>query len=363
MHSVGSTCPGPCRPSPTDAAFRAWLRSLYRQTLGRLCEAALWQPGARPPLPARGTPTVSPFPITGSSTSRPGRRLVSVERLSPRQSRSGRSRSTSDEFLRRFLLHVLPKRFVRIRYLWLLSPRARAPATWPSVVRPSPSPRRRPRNRPPRRAPRVVAVSALWRAHAPRRTADRAATPSRPPSSPTSSMTPRSAAPRSARRPTSRSYARAPEVCPRAGDRGPAITAATTAPARRRAAPIVARTSPRHARTSGVPTIESTIAERAASAANASGLVQTALSKVTRRSASEPTRACVRRVTPDRVLPLGRSYLVDHDVASWNHVTNWLRKVEALLQLLSTRRGEPIELGVSIVLARPARAGVGFVPV
>jgi hypothetical protein len=30
-----------------------------------------------------------------------------------------------DEFLRRFLLHVLPKRFVRIRYFGLLAPRCR----------------------------------------------------------------------------------------------------------------------------------------------------------------------------------------------------------------------------------------------
>jgi hypothetical protein len=45
--------------------------------------------------------------------------------------------------------------------------------------------------------------------------------------------------------------------------------------------------------------------------------------------------------------------VVDQNSASWNHVTNWLRKVEALLQPLSTRRGEPVEVGVSIVLARP----------
>jgi hypothetical protein len=32
----------------------------------------------------------------------------------------------ADEFLRRFLLHVLPKRFVRIRYFGFLAPRCRA---------------------------------------------------------------------------------------------------------------------------------------------------------------------------------------------------------------------------------------------
>lgn len=37
--------------------------------------------------------------------------------------------------------------------------------------------------------------------------------------------------------------------------------------------------------------------------------------------------------------------------ASWNHVTNWLRKGEALLQLLPTPPG--VEGGVSMVLTRP----------
>ena len=46
----------------------------------------------------------------------------------------------------------------------------------------------------------------------------------------------------------------------------------------------------------------------AASAANASGFLQTALSKVTRRSVSHPTRASQRRVTPDKVLTSGRIY-------------------------------------------------------
>src|SRR5262249_40058796 len=48
-----------------------------------------------------------------------------------------------DEFLRRFLLHVLPKRFVRIRYFGLLAPRCRTHdlATCRSVLAlPSPPP-------------------------------------------------------------------------------------------------------------------------------------------------------------------------------------------------------------------------------
>ena len=76
-----------------------------------------------------------------------------------------------DEFLRRFLLHVLPKRFVRIRYFGLLAPRCRTAdlATCRTVLAVAPPP--------PVTAPSVgsshalVAVPALWRAHAHRRTA------------------------------------------------------------------------------------------------------------------------------------------------------------------------------------------------
>jgi hypothetical protein len=47
-----------------------------------------------------------------------------------------------DEFLRRFLLHVLPKRFVRIRYFGLLAPRRRTDdlATCRTVLAVAPSP-------------------------------------------------------------------------------------------------------------------------------------------------------------------------------------------------------------------------------
>ena len=77
-----------------------------------------------------------------------------------------------DEFLRRFLLHVLPKRFVRIRYFGFLASRCRTRDS-PSVVRRSPAPRRQPIE--PLAAgttTSVVAVSSLWGAHAHRRTAD-----------------------------------------------------------------------------------------------------------------------------------------------------------------------------------------------
>jgi hypothetical protein len=81
-----------------------------------------------------------------------------------------------DEFLRRFLLHVLPKRFVRIRY---------------SASSPAPSDSRTAQcrqalaaaqtlpNEPRAPARRAVAVPSLRRAHAHRRAADRAAALSR----------------------------------------------------------------------------------------------------------------------------------------------------------------------------------------
>jgi hypothetical protein len=84
------------------------------------------------------------------------------------------------EFIRRFLVHVLPKRFVRIRYFGLLAPRCRthALATCRAALAVVPAP---PATEPsvPRSAQVHVAVSSLRRAHAPRRTADGAATPAR----------------------------------------------------------------------------------------------------------------------------------------------------------------------------------------
>ena len=57
--------------------------------VGRLCEAALWQPGARPPLPRAVHPPRRHFQSPARRRHR-RRRLVSVEGLSPRQPRSRR---------------------------------------------------------------------------------------------------------------------------------------------------------------------------------------------------------------------------------------------------------------------------------
>ena len=107
-------------PAP---AFRAWLRSLHRQP---------WVVYAKPPFGspahvlhylARYTPRVA--------ISNHRRVAVTADAVSFRWKdyRHGSQVRTLtldvDEFLRRFLLHVLPKRFVRIRYFGFLASRTR----------------------------------------------------------------------------------------------------------------------------------------------------------------------------------------------------------------------------------------------
>ena len=115
--------PGSLAPLGTDVAFRAFLRSLYRQS---------WVVYAKPPF---GSP-VHVLHYLARYTHRvaiSNHRLVTVtdDTVSFRWKdyRHGSQIRTltldADEFLRRFLLHVLPKRFVRIRYVGFLAPRCR----------------------------------------------------------------------------------------------------------------------------------------------------------------------------------------------------------------------------------------------
>ena len=115
--------PGSLAPLATDVAFRAFLRSLYRQT---------WVVYAKPPF---GSPT-HVLHYLARYTHRvaiSNHRLVAVtnDTVSFRWKdyRHGNQIRTltldADEFLRRFLAHVLPKRFVRIRYFGFLAPRCR----------------------------------------------------------------------------------------------------------------------------------------------------------------------------------------------------------------------------------------------
>jgi hypothetical protein len=118
--------PGSLAPLTTGVAFRAFLRSLYRQS---------WVVYAKPPF---GSPD-HVLHYLARYTHRvaiSNHRLVNVtsDTVSFRWKdyRHGSQIRTLtldvDEFLRRFLLHVLPKRFVRIRYFGFLAPRCRTRA-------------------------------------------------------------------------------------------------------------------------------------------------------------------------------------------------------------------------------------------
>ena len=115
--------PGALQPLATEAAFRAFLRSLYRQS---------WVVYAKPPFgsPAHVLHDLARYTHRVAISNH---RLVAVtdDTVSFRWTdyRHGSQVRTltvdAEEFLRRFLLHVLPKGFVRIRYFGFLAPRCR----------------------------------------------------------------------------------------------------------------------------------------------------------------------------------------------------------------------------------------------
>ena len=141
----GCSFPGALQPLATDVAFRAFLRSLYRQT---------WVVYAKPPFgsPAHVLHYLARYTHRVAISNH---RLVAVtdDTVSFRWKdyRHGSQIRTltldADEFLRRFLLHVLPKRFVRIRYFGFLAPRCSHPRAGPVSSGPRASPRRRRPNR------------------------------------------------------------------------------------------------------------------------------------------------------------------------------------------------------------------------
>jgi hypothetical protein len=115
--------PGTLAPLKSDAAFRTFVRSLYRQA---------WVVYAKPPF---GSPS-HVLHYLARYTHRvaiSNHRLVDVtdDTVSFRWKdyRHGSQVRTltleAGEFLRRFLLHVLPRRFVRIRYFGFLASRCR----------------------------------------------------------------------------------------------------------------------------------------------------------------------------------------------------------------------------------------------
>jgi hypothetical protein len=117
--------PGTLAPLKPEAAFGAFLRSLYRQT---------WVVYAKPPFgsPAHVLQYLARYTHRVAVSNH---RLVDVtdETVSFRWKdyrHGSRVRTLTlavDEFLRRFLLHVLPKGFVRIRYFGFLASRCRTP--------------------------------------------------------------------------------------------------------------------------------------------------------------------------------------------------------------------------------------------
>jgi hypothetical protein len=116
--------PGALAPLATESAFRSFLRSLYRQR---------WVVYAKPPFGspahvlhylARYTHRVA---ISNHRLVAVTDNTVSFRWKDYRHGSQVRALTLdADEFLRRFLLHVLPKRFVRIRYFGFLAPRCRA---------------------------------------------------------------------------------------------------------------------------------------------------------------------------------------------------------------------------------------------
>jgi Putative transposase/Transposase zinc-binding domain len=116
-------CPGTLAALAPAPAFRAWLRSLYRQP---------WVVYAKPPFgsPAHVLHYLARYTHRVAISNH---RLVDVttDTVSFRWKdyRHGCQIKTltldADEFLRRFLVHVLPKRFVRIRYFGFLASRTR----------------------------------------------------------------------------------------------------------------------------------------------------------------------------------------------------------------------------------------------
>jgi Putative transposase/Transposase zinc-binding domain len=117
--------PGVLAPLKLDAAFGAFVRSLYRQP---------WVVYAKPPFgsPAHVLHYLARYTHRVAISNH---RLVNVtdETVSFRWKdyRHGSQMRTLtlgvDEFLRRFLQHVLPKHFVRIRYFGFLASRCRTP--------------------------------------------------------------------------------------------------------------------------------------------------------------------------------------------------------------------------------------------
>jgi hypothetical protein len=124
-HSGRLDFPGALAPLKTDAAFRAFLRSLYRQTWVVYAKPPFGSPGHVLHYLARYTHRVA---ISNHRLVDVTDDTVSFQWKDYRHGSQVRTLTLDvDEFLRRFLQHVLPKHFVRIRYFGFLASRCRTP--------------------------------------------------------------------------------------------------------------------------------------------------------------------------------------------------------------------------------------------
>jgi hypothetical protein len=122
FHQGRLSCPGTLQALATEAGFPCVAPVPLSPTMGGLREAALWQPEPRAALPR----AVHRVAISNHRLVAVTDDAVSFRWKDYRHGSQIRTLTLDvDEFLRRFLVHVLPKRFVRIRYFGVLAPRCR----------------------------------------------------------------------------------------------------------------------------------------------------------------------------------------------------------------------------------------------
>jgi hypothetical protein len=118
------TFPGDLHPLADDAAFRAFLRSLFRQRWVVYVKPPFGGPAHVLQYLARYTHRVA---ISNHRIVNVADDAVTFRWKDYRHGSQVRTLTISaDEFLRRFLLHVLPRSFVRIRFFGFLANRRRA---------------------------------------------------------------------------------------------------------------------------------------------------------------------------------------------------------------------------------------------
>ena len=203
--------PGSLAPLATDGAFRAFLRSLYRQPWVVYAKSPFGSPAHVLHYLARYTHRVA---ISNHRLVDVTDDTVSFRWKDYRHGSQVRTLTLDvDEFLRRFLLHVLPKRFVRIRYFGFLASRCRTrglPQCRQAIGDAPP---------PPVEPPHTARPPATWpcpRCGGPMRIVERltASSSFSTRSSRVSRMTRRDPRPCLASRRWSRPHAHPPEVCP-----------------------------------------------------------------------------------------------------------------------------------------------------